>query len=278
MFYQHFNLVPALTAAENLVVSRTDAPSFIDWRKERRGLESFLERMPFRVRLGKPVSSMAAEEKQKPEILKLLYLDQRFLILDEPTSVLRPGEAEEIFGLLRDMAHRGEITVAIVSHKFREVEAFCDDFAGAKARRSCRRRESRRGLDTRAAMIIGDAVIRPWRERSLPRAERPLEIAGLFAENDEGRDAVTGFDLKVEAAEIVDIAGVSGNGQSDLMEALSGQRPIRRGQVLVHDKDFAPIRDHFDKFKIFGLPEEPLKNATVPTNVGRREHGVSPLR
>src|SRR5208282_6079993 len=205
MVYQHFTLVPALTAAENLVVSRADAPSFIDWRKERKGLESFLDRMPFRVPLDKPVSGMAAGEKQKLEILKLLYLDQRFLILDEPTSVLTPGEADEILGLLRDMAHRGEITVEMISHKFREVAA------------------------------IGDAVIRQSAARiQAPRTGASLEIAGLFAENDEGRDAVAGFDLKVKSGEIVGVAGVSGNGQSELVQALSGQRPIRMGQVLIH--------------------------------------------
>ena len=96
MVYQHFTLVPALTAAENLVVSRANAPAVIEWRKETKALEAFLDRMPFRVPLDKPVSAMAAGEKQKLEILKLLYLDQRFLILDEPTSVLTPGEADEI--------------------------------------------------------------------------------------------------------------------------------------------------------------------------------------
>ncbi len=267
MVYQHFTLVPALTAAENLVVSRADAPSFIDWRKERKGLEDFLDRMPFRVPLDKPVSGMAAGEKQKLEILKLLYLDQRFLILDEPTSVLTPGEADEILGLLRDMAHRDEITVAMISHKFREVEAFCDDFT--VLRRGARVGGGKvGGVSTRemAAMMIGDAVVRPSAARAVaPKSGTTLEIAGLFAENDEGRDAVAGFDLKVQAGEIVGIAGVSGNGQSELVEALSGQRPIKLGQILVHDQDFEPIRDHFDKFKIFGLPEEPLKNATVPT-------------
>ena len=90
MVYQHFTLVPSLTAAENLVVSRADAPAVIDWRKERAALEAFLDGMPFRVPLDRPVSALAAGEKQKLEILKLLYLDQRFLILDEPTSVLTP--------------------------------------------------------------------------------------------------------------------------------------------------------------------------------------------
>ena len=284
MVYQHFTLVPALTAAENLVVSRADAPSFIDWRKERKGLEGFLDRMPFRAPLDRTVSSLSAGEKQKLEILKLLYLDQRFLILDEPTSVLTPGEADEILGLLRDMAHRGEITVLMISHKFREVEAFCDDFT--VLRRGARVGGGKVGaVSTRemAAMMIGDAVVRPSAARAAaPKSGTALEIAGLFAENDEGRDAVTGFDLKVQAGEIVGIAGVSGNGQSELVEALSGQRPIKLGQVLVHDKDFEPTRDHFDRFKIFGLPEEPLKNATVPTmsvaeNMAFRQFDKAPI-
>ena len=268
MVYQHFTLVPALTAAENLVVSRADAPAVIDWRKERKALEAFLDAMPFRVPLKKPVSAMAAGEKQKLEILKLLYLNQRFLILDEPTSVLTPGEADEILGLLRDMAHRGEITVAMISHKFREVEAFCDDFT--VLRRGARVGGGKVGaVSTRdmAAMMIGDAVVRPSAARSTTQAKggATLEIAGLFAENDEGRDAVNGFDIKVRPGEIVGIAGVSGNGQSELVEALSGQRPIKLGQVLIRDVNFEPTRDHYDRFKVFGLPEEPLKNASVPT-------------
>ena len=268
MVYQHFTLVPALTAAENLMVSRADAPAVIDWRRERKALETFLDAMPFRVPLGKPVSAMAAGEKQKLEILKLLYLNQRFLILDEPTSVLTPGEADEILGLLRDMAHRGEITVVMISHKFREVEAFCDDFT--VLRRGMRVGGGKVGaLSTRemAAMMIGDAVVRPSAARSAATHKdgATLEIAGLFAENDEGRDAVAGFDIKVRPGEIVGIAGVSGNGQSELVEALSGQRPIKLGQVLIRDRNFEPTRDHYDRYKVFGLPEEPLKNASVPT-------------
>jgi general nucleoside transport system ATP-binding protein len=285
MVYQHFTLVPALTAAENLVVSRADAPAVIDWRKERKSLEAFLDAMPFRVPLTKPVSGMAAGEKQKLEILKLLYLNQRFLILDEPTSVLTPGEADEILGLLRDMAHRGEITVAMISHKFREVEAFCDDFT--VLRRGARVGGGKVGaVSTRdmAAMMIGDAIVRPSATRSAIDREdgATFEIAGLFAENDEGRDAVAGFDIKVRPGEIVGIAGVSGNGQSELVQALSGQRPIKLGQILVRDQNFEPKRDHFDRFRIFGLPEEPLKNASVPTmsvaeNIAFRRFDKAPI-
>ena len=116
-------------------------------------------------------------------------------------------------------------------------------------------------------MMIGDAVVRPSAARTAVQRQdgATLEIAGLFTENDEGRDAVAGFDIKVRPGEIVGIAGVSGNGQSELVEALSGQRPIKLGQVLIRDANFEPTRDHYDRYKVYGLPEEPLKNASVPT-------------
>ena len=126
MVYQHFTLVPSLTGAENLVISRADAPSVIDWKKEKANLAAFMATMPFQVPLDKLVHALSAGEKQKLEILKLLYLDQRFLILDEPTSVLTPGEADEMLGLLRGMCQRGEITVLMISHKFREVMTYAD--------------------------------------------------------------------------------------------------------------------------------------------------------
>ena len=284
MVYQHFTLVPSLTAAENLVVSRADAPAMIHWKKERAALETFLDTMPFRVPLDRPVSTLAAGEKQKLEILKLLYLDQRFLILDEPTSVLTPGEADEILGLLRNMAQRGEITVVMISHKFREVEAFCDEVSilrrGAKVGGGKVGDLTTRGM---AALMIGDAQIRPAAARApMPDKRAIFEIAGLFADNDDGREAICGFDLKVKPGEIVGIAGVSGNGQSELVETLSGQRPIKLGQVLIRDQNFEPVRDHFDRFKVFGLPEEPLKNATVPTmsvaeNMAFRSFDKSPM-
>ena len=116
-----------------------------------------------------------------------------------------------------------------------------------------------------AKAMIGEATIRPAAARKpAPVRSNVLEIAGLYAANDAGRDAVDGVNLKVKAGEIVGIAGVSGNGQSELVEALSGQRPIRLGQVLINNQNFEPKRDDFARFKVFGVPEEPLKNATVP--------------
>src|ERR1700731_4475543 len=111
MVYQHFTLVPSLTVLENLVMAGQVSPGRIDWRRGRARLQSFLAEMPFIVPLDEPVSGLAAGEKQKAEILKQLFLGTRFLILDEPTSVLTPQEADEVLGLIHGMAREGRVTV-----------------------------------------------------------------------------------------------------------------------------------------------------------------------
>src|SRR6202012_2890210 len=256
MVYQHFTLVPSLTGAENLVISRADAPAIIDWKKEMKALAAFLDRMPFQVRLDVAVSTLAAGEKQKLEILKLLYLDQRLLILDEPTSVLTPAEGDQMLGLLKGMAQRKEVTVIMITHKFREVLAFAD---GVTVLRRGRKvgggKVADLTTDDMARMMIGDTQIR---DRAV-RADRPPG-AGAAA-----LPALEQGNLKVHSGEIVGIAGVSGNGQSQLVEVLSGQRPLSDGRIIIKNEPFEPTRDRFHKLKIFGLPEEPLKNATVPT-------------
>ena len=126
MVYQHFTLVPSMTVAENLVMSRLVVPAVIDWRKERVALDAFLARMPFKVPLTARIDELAAGERQKTEILKQLWLERKFLILDEPTSVLTPDEADEMLGLLRGMASDGLLTILMITHKFREVMGYTD--------------------------------------------------------------------------------------------------------------------------------------------------------
>ena len=127
MVYQHFTLVPSMTVAENLVMASADVPAIIDWKAAANTLDAFMDDMPFRVPLGSRVDDLSAGERQKTEILKQLYLDSRFLILDEPTSVLTPGEADEMLGLLRGMTEAGRLTVLMITHKFREVQGYADE-------------------------------------------------------------------------------------------------------------------------------------------------------
>ena len=128
MVYQHFTLVPAMTVAENLVLARDDVPAVINWAKEKKALAAFLDRMPFKVPLDAKVSDISAGEKQKCEILKQLYLKRRFLILDEPTSVLTPRRGRRGAGhAARHGASTGDLTILMITHKFREVMAFADE-------------------------------------------------------------------------------------------------------------------------------------------------------
>jgi len=126
MVYQHFTLVPNMTVAENLLLARPALPAVIRWSQEFQALETFMATMPFKIDLSARVYTLAAGEKQKVELLKQLYLDRQLLILDEPTSVLTPGEADEVLGLLHTMTRQRRVTVLMITHKLREVEAFAD--------------------------------------------------------------------------------------------------------------------------------------------------------
>ena len=114
MVYQHFTLVENMTVAENLVMARSHLPAILDWKAEHKAIDAFMDRMPFRISPRRGVRQLAAGEKQKLEILKQLYLNNRIIILDEPTSVLTPQEADDVLGMLRGMVEAGELSVAMI--------------------------------------------------------------------------------------------------------------------------------------------------------------------
>ena len=267
MVYQHFTLAPSLTGAENLVIARDDAPLMIDWRKERAALAEFMEGMPFRVPLDAPVGTLAAGERQKLEILKQLYLGRRFLVLDEPTSVLTPGEAEEVLGHVRALARSGALTVLMISHKFGEVFAFADDATvlrkGQRAGGGPVGAHDRRSL---AAMMIGEQKIAALDARAGVAAEAAeiLEIRGLRAPDRTGLKSIDIADLAVRAGEIVGVAGISGNGQKELLETLAGQRRITAGKIRVKGARYDATRQEMRDLAVRFIPEEPLRNACAP--------------
>jgi len=267
MVYQHFTLVPSLTGAENLVISRTTVPSVINWAKERRDLAAFMERMPFRIPLERPVSELAAGEKQKLEIVKQLYLGRSFLVLDEPTSVLTPAEADEMLGIVRGMIERGELTVLMISHKFHEVTKFAD--AVSILRRGKLVGTGKVGeLSTAemAAMMIGDVKLAELDSR-LPvpdAAKSVLKVEQVKAPDRSGLKTIEIDSLTVRSGEIVGIAGISGNGQKELTEILAGQRPTDRGTVTVNGESYGATRPETRRNNVRFIPEEPLQNACAP--------------
>ena len=265
MVYQHFTLVPSLTAAENLVIGRENAPQVINWRAEKAKLEAFMAQMPFAVPLDQPVRVLTAGEKQKLEILKQLYLDRRFLILDEPTSVLTPEEADEVLGHVKALCRAGEITALMITHKFREVAAYADQVSILRRGRLVGSGHVA-GLTQAdmARMMMGeDAQIEP-----APRAGAAgapvLSIAGMRARDRSGLKEVAIDALEVRAGEIVGVAGISGNGQMELMEVLAGQRRMSEGEIRVNGSPYSATREEARVNRVRHLPEEPLRNACAP--------------
>jgi simple sugar transport system ATP-binding protein len=283
MVYQHFTLVENMSVEENLVLSRAKLPAVINWKEERRAIEAFMDTMPFRIAPERGVRQLAAGEKQKLEILKQLYLGSRIIILDEPTSVLTPQEADNVLGMLRGMVEAGSLSVAIITHKFREVTAFADDVTVLRRGRFAGHGKAK-DLPPKvlAEMMVGAEPPSSSIERSPFTPTKPaLQIELVHADDDIGLPVLEGLSLSVHPGEIVGVAGVSGNGQDELVEVLAGQRPLKSGTLVVNGKTYLPTRDRIREERVRLLPEAPLKNAcvahmTVAENIAFRNFDVAP--
>jgi simple sugar transport system ATP-binding protein len=265
MVYQHFTLVDNMSVAENLVMARADVPALIDWKRELEAIEAFMQRTPFKVPSQKLVRQLSAGEKQKLELLKQLYLGSRIVILDEPTSVLTPQEADDVLGVLRDMTRAGSLSVAIITHKFREVMAFADEVTvlrrGALAGSGSVKDHTPESL---AELMVGsEPPASSVQRRALTASAPGLELEEISADDDLGLPVLTRLTLRVMPGEILGIAGVLGNGQEELVEVLAGQRAATFGAIRVGGKAYSPSRLQIRNHRVRLLPETPLRNACV---------------
>ena len=298
MVYQHFTLAPGMTVAENLLLAAGKVPAVIQWKKQRAALQDFLETTPFQLDLDARPADLSAGEKQKLELLKQLYLQPRLLILDEPTSVLTPQEADEVLGHVRAIARSGQCTVIMITHKFREVMAYTDSVTvlrKGQAVHHCNVADT--DPDLLASAMMGNdsprSVQRSTKKlATLSTVDSPahtkqtdtpaLRIEQLQAMGDRGTLAVHKLSLDVRPGEIVGVAGISGNGQRELVEALVGQRKRIAGTVEVNGQPYDAKRAQNHQLKVRSLPEEPLQNAcvaefSVAENMALRDFDHPPL-
>jgi simple sugar transport system ATP-binding protein len=283
MVYQHFTLVPNMTVAENLVLSRDRVPGVVDWKQERENIRAFMRTTPFFIPVDAPVRTLAAGQKQKLEICKQLYLKNKVLFLDEPTSVLTPSEADELLTMLKQRTVSGDLTVCMITHKFREVMKFADEVTVLRTGRFAGKgRVTELTPAEMSAMMIGSETTRTASRDLRERGKPILQIEGLHALDDNRLSALEDLTLQVHGGEIVGIAGVSGNGQSKLVEVLAGQRRSSAGQIKVHDELYRATREEIQRHRVNCLPEEPLKNTcigrmSVAQNMALRNFDKHPL-
>jgi simple sugar transport system ATP-binding protein len=261
----------------------------IDWRAERARLAAFMASAPFPLPLEARVARLSAGEKQKLEILKALVAKRRFLVLDEPTSVLTPQEADDVLGRIRDMCRASQLTVLIITHKFREVFGYCDEVTVLRrgqptgaARTADTTRDELAGwmmgapAEAGTASPAGDRAA-PAGDRAAPAGDRAapartegpgavaprLAVQDLRVNGEGGRPAIDGLSLQVRPGEIVGIAGVAGNGQRELVAALTGVMGLAGGTLAIDGEPFRPTRAQMERHGVRSLPEEPLHNACV---------------
>ncbi|MBA3875520.1 MAG: heme ABC transporter ATP-binding protein [Anaerolinea sp.] len=245
MVQQHVQLISGLTALENLVLGREPSRlGAFNAAAARRQAGELADRLHTRIDWYAPVERLSVGHRQRLEIMRLLYRDAGLLIFDEPTTVLTPGEVDDLFAVLRSLAADGR-TILFISHKLREVLAIAERVTVMRRGRVVATVESR-GTDAGqlARLMIGEAPepVRATGEgatvaRRPPRDEAALALEGCAVDGPGGRRLLDGIDLAVRAGEIVGVAGIEGNGQRELIDIVLGMRRPRPGRVTLGGRD-----------------------------------------
>jgi ABC-type uncharacterized transport system ATPase subunit len=238
MVHQHFMLVPVLSVAENVVLGAETMANrlFLDTREANKRIAELAARFGFALDPEAKVGTLSVGQQQRVEILKALYRDARILVLDEPTAVLTPQETEEIFALLRKLADDGR-SIIFISHKLYEVLAVADRITVIRRGRVIGERKPGETTEAELAELMVGRAVELTVDRGDSHAGAPmLQVEGLRVADDR-HEAVPDATFQIRAGEILGIAGVAGNGQDELIEALIGLRRPSAGKVRLGDRD-----------------------------------------
>ncbi|QWU17531.1 simple sugar transport system ATP-binding protein [Paenibacillus sophorae] len=263
MVFQNFRLVQTLTAAENIVLG--EKSSFWrgrNWIKNKhKEIEELAERFGLKFPVDRPIWQLSVGEQQRVEIVKTLYRGADIIILDEPTSVLTPGEVEGLFSTLRRMKQEGK-TVIMTTHKMKEVMASSDRISVMRKGKMIATLVTK-DTDERelARLMVGREVVIERQEREATEGEELLDVKNLSVYADHGRKALDDLSLSVRKGEIVGVAGVAGNGQKELAEVLTGLRTWREGGIIFDGSPVktASVRGAIDS-GISHVPENRMKS------------------
>jgi simple sugar transport system ATP-binding protein len=264
MVHQHFMLVEPFTVLENLLLGAEGGLTLAEGadraRKEIAGLE---REYGLEVDLDARVADLPVGVQQRVEILKALFRGARVLIMDEPTGALTPQEADHLFRILRNLRDQGR-TVVLITHKLREIMAVTDNVSVMRrGEMVAHRRTAATSTEELAELMVGRKVLLRVDKGPAHTGAPVLEVANLVVRDGAGVTRVKGISFTVRAGEIVGIAGVAGNGQSELLEALAGIRPIASGRVAIKGR---PIDEaaHARTHGLGHVPEDRLRMGLVP--------------
>ncbi|WP_284044697.1 ABC transporter ATP-binding protein [Paractinoplanes maris] len=242
MVHQHFMLVPVFTVAENIALGAEEVRGgplgWLDRRRSRRDVLETSKRYGLPVDPDALVENLPVGAQQRVEIVKALTRDVDLLILDEPTAVLTPQETDELLAVMRSLAETGK-SIVFITHKLREVKAIADRITVIRRGRTVGTTSPDTSTDELAALMVGRDVSLEVTKTPADPGREVLEVSGLIVEDDRGVRVVDGVDLAVRSGEVLGIAGVQGNGQTELVEAIMGLRESRAGSVVLEGQNLA---------------------------------------
>ena len=249
MVHQHFMLVPSFTVAQNIVLSREPKKHGLlyDLEAANRAVAELSREYGLHVNPTDVIGELSVGLQQRVEILKTLYRGADVLILDEPTAVLTPQETDELFAVLRRVVREKDMTIIIITHKLYEVMAISDRVGVMRQGRLIGIEETK-NVNERilASMMVGREVLQDPVVKTDMAGEVQISVSDLQVPDNRGLPAVKGLSLEVRAGEILGIAAIEGNGQSELLEAITGMRPysgtIRIGGTDIRGMDPGKIR------------------------------------
>jgi len=265
MVHQHFMLVKVQTVAENIILGQNKPHFFLNMSRIERELANLAAKYQLPVHPQALIWQLSVGEQQRVEILKMLYRGADVLIMDEPTAVLTPQEADRLFETLQSLTDQNK-SVIFITHKLDEVFAIADRITvlrdGCVVGTTTPRETNERDL---ASMMVGREVLFHIEREPVKRGETVLDVQDLRAQNDRGLPALNDVSFAIRRGEILGIAGVAGNGQRELAEVLTGLRKATRGRVCIQGQEttHCSSREVIQR-KVSHVPEDRLGEGLVP--------------
>jgi simple sugar transport system ATP-binding protein len=265
MVHQHFMLVPVFTVAENVMlgVERTTVLGLLNRRQARKDVLELSSRYGLAIDPDAMVEDLPVGIQQRVEIVKALHREASIVILDEPTAVLTPGETNELFRIMRELQASGK-SIIFISHKLKEVQEIADRITVLRRGRVVGSPPPSATDEELASLMVGRAVELTVHKEPAHPGDVVLKVEGLRVNNPAGRAVVGGVSFEVRSGEIVGVAGVQGNGQTELCEAIMGLQPVAEGSIHVGDRDLTGARTRVVlESGVSYIPEDRLEDGIV---------------
>lgn len=267
MVHQHFMLVEPFTVTQNIILGRetTKMMGILDLATAERRVAEISERYGLAINPRDKIADISVGSQQRVEILKALYRGAEILILDEPTAVLTPQEIQELVGIIRNLTQEGK-SIIIITHKLHEIKQVADYCTIIRRGKYIDTVEVDNVTENElASMMVGREVSFTVEKKEKEKGELALAVQDLVVRDNRGIPAVNGLDLELHKGEILGIAGVDGNGQSELVEALTGLRKVESGVISLHGKEItgSTPKDVINKWNIRTIPDDRQKRGLV---------------